>query len=449
MIPSLAAGLFAAPVSAIDDLSLAVSGGAGQVAPGDTVTVTLDVANLSAAINGVQALIRYDDTLLTLVGVVPTDLALTPPSAGWVEVFLGDTAGDLTYAAAINGGVTSLDQTVATLTFTAIAEGTTSFTFRADSDPFFTKLTLASDNSTILPNRVDSGSVQIVCDDGVFCNGTETFVGGVCDPGSDPCAPLICDEANDLCLAPVQIVGLELFHAGRFFACRGGISDGTACTLDADCSGGRCTEESDPGHAFLGFGGTATVANTTNYSRGVTGVRVLFNQIVDFTTTPEASVTFEWTTGSGEVFSAVTDVATMISVTPVVENGATVLRIVLAENHVRRRWLKVTVQAAQVTSTGVELDGELAGSAVVFPSGDTVPGGNAVFYIGSASGDVDGDLKTSLVDVAIIRLSVNPFVRVGITDDLDLDKDGRLLLNDVAEARLDVNPFFTLPRISP
>lgn len=449
MIPSVAAGVFAAPVSAIDDLSLTVSGGAGQVAPGDTVTVTLDVANLSAAINGVQALIRYDDTLLTLVNVIPTDLGLASPNAGWVEVFRSETAGDLTYAVAINGDAASLDQTVATLTFTAIAEGTTSFVFRADSDPFFTKLTLASDNSTILPGRVDSGSILITCQDGLFCNGVETFFGGVCEAGTDPCAPLICDEVDDICLAPVQIVGLELFYTGRFFVCRGGIDDGTACTLDADCSDGRCTEQSDPGHAFLGTGSTATVQNTTNYARGVTGVRVLFNQIVDFATTPEASVGFEWTTGSGDVFSPVADAATMISVTPLVENGVTVLRIVLAENHVRRRWLKVTVDSTQVTSTGVELDGELSGSPMVFPSGDTVPGGNAVFYVGNASGDADGDLKTSLVDVAIIRLSVNPFVSVGITDDLDIDKDGRLLLNDVAEARLDVNPFFTLPRISP
>ena len=39
------------------------------------------------------------------------------------------------------------------------------------------------------------------CDDGLFCNGAETCVGGVCQKGSNPCPPLFpyCDEDRDLC----------------------------------------------------------------------------------------------------------------------------------------------------------------------------------------------------------------------------------------------------------
>ena len=39
-------------------------------------------------------------------------------------------------------------------------------------------------------------TVDADCDDGIFCNGTETCVASVCQPGTDPCAPLGCDEED-------------------------------------------------------------------------------------------------------------------------------------------------------------------------------------------------------------------------------------------------------------
>ena len=57
---------------AIDDLTLTVAPGSESVAPGDTVTVTLNVGNLSEAVNGVQALMSYDPGLLTLTAITPT-----------------------------------------------------------------------------------------------------------------------------------------------------------------------------------------------------------------------------------------------------------------------------------------------------------------------------------------------------------------------------------------
>lgn len=111
--------------------------------------------------------------------------------------------------------------------------------------------------------------------------------------------------------------------------------------------------------------------------------------------------------------------------------------------------MKVTIDATQVTVGGVELDGELSGNPVGLPSGDGTAGGDAVFYLGSVTGDVDGDRKTLLTDVGLIRSVVNPFLAVPITDVYDADKDGKVLLTDVGGARLDVNPFFTLPLITP
>ena len=100
-----------------------------------------------------------------------------------------------------------------------------------------------------------------------------------------------------------------------------------------------------------------------------------------------------------------------------------------------------------MSADGAALDGELFGNPVSFPSGDSAPGGDAVFYTGNVPGDVTGDLKTALGDVGAIRLQVNPFVAVPVTSGFDVNKDGKVLLEDVGEARQDVNPFFTLPLI--
>jgi hypothetical protein len=40
------------------------------------------------------------------------------------------------------------------------------------------------------------------CDDGLFCNGAETCVGGSCQAGTDPCPGQTCDEVGDVCVAP-------------------------------------------------------------------------------------------------------------------------------------------------------------------------------------------------------------------------------------------------------
>ena len=626
VIAALMAGVSAPSALAVDDLVLSVPAGSQSVAPGDTVTVTLDVANLGADINGVQALLRYDAAMMTLVSIVPTDLGLVAPNQGWVTAFETDVAGDITWAGAINGGSMLADHTVATLTFTAIGEGTTSVVFRLDAPPFLTKLTAALDNATVLPTTGDSVLIVSQCDDGVYCNGTEFFDGLVCLPGadpcddgvgctddvcdeafdtctntandancddalfcngaetcdatldcqpgadpcndgvgctddtcdevndsctnaandancpddglfctglelcdatldciatgtpclpglfcndttdtcdqcviavdcddgvgctddscvsgscvnaandtfcddglfcngaetcdptldcqagSDPCTPLVCDEGTDFCFAPIHVASVEVFYAGRYLTCHGGTSDGVACTSDANCPSGTCQELADSSRQVLAVGSTATIANVTNYIHGTTGVRVTFDNLVDFATTADAAFSFEWTTGAGTTFSAVTDAAIVISVTPTVQNGVTVANVLLADDYVRRRWLKVTIDSAQVTSLGVALDGELSGSPAAYPTGDGTPGGNTVFFLGNTSGDVNGDRKTLLEDVGIVRAGVNPFIRVPVTNVYDVDKDGKVLLGDTGATRAAVNPFFTLPLISP
>lgn len=574
-LPALCFALLAAaPAGAVDDLSLNVAPGSETVLPGGVVTVTLEVSNLSAPINGVQVLFSYDTTLFTLESVVPTDLGLMTPSVGWVEVKISDVAGDVIYAIAINGDQRMNDHTVATMSFRALTTGVTNVAFRPDASPFFTKLTVASDNTTIFPITLDSGLITITCEDGLFCNGSELFVGGFCQAGTDPCndgiactddtcdealdtcsnitndancvddglfcsgtevcdalldcvstgdpclvdqfcnetnltcdecvvgtdcddgvgctdetcvngacvstandtncddgvfcngaepcdaaldcqlatdpcPPLICDEGLRACLSPVHVVALELFHAGRFLVCRGGVDDGTACSLGTDCSSGICAEQADPTVDFLATGGVASFMNMSNADAGITGVRIVFDQLVTFATTPEAAFLFDWTTGTGTSFTPVTGVATDITVTATIENGVTVVSIVLTNNHLRRRWLRVEMDASQISTGGALLDGELSGNPAALPSGDGNPGGSAIFYVGSMTGDIDGDRKTSLTDVGQIRSMANPFLPVPIDNVFDVDKDGKVLLTDVGKVRLDVNPFFALPLIVP
>jgi hypothetical protein len=45
------------------------------------------------------------------------------------------------------------------------------------------------------------------CDDGLFCNGAESCVGGFCQPGSDPCPGQLCDEEGHTCRSDADADG--------------------------------------------------------------------------------------------------------------------------------------------------------------------------------------------------------------------------------------------------
>ena len=115
MIVAIIGFVTATPAAAIDDLSLNVDPGSVNVQPGDTVTVTLDLANLSAPINGVQVRLSYDTSIMTLIDVLPTTLTL-PIGNGWTEVSQTDTSGDIDWAAVITADQIGTNHVVATLT---------------------------------------------------------------------------------------------------------------------------------------------------------------------------------------------------------------------------------------------------------------------------------------------------------------------------------------------
>jgi hypothetical protein len=73
------------------------------------------------------------------------------------------------------------------------------------------------------------------CDDGLYCNGVESCVGGWCRPGSldcsavaDQCNDAGCDEDEDVCVAVPRVDETQC-------------DDGRWCTQNDACAGGVCT----------------------------------------------------------------------------------------------------------------------------------------------------------------------------------------------------------------
>ena len=93
------------------------------------------------------------------------------------------------------------------------------------------------------------------CDDGLYCNGTDTCANKTCGHSGDPCiAPLVCNETNNTCDNLCADAGTrcndnnvctndscipatgECMHSNNTAAC----DDGNACTIGDVCSGGVC-----------------------------------------------------------------------------------------------------------------------------------------------------------------------------------------------------------------
>ncbi|MFQ5461080.1 MAG: cohesin domain-containing protein [Phycisphaerae bacterium] len=431
----------------VNDLTLNVAAGSQSVAVGDTVTVTLDVANLSAPINGVQAFMHFDTTILQLNSIIPNS---TIGGIGWTEAVDVDVAGDIDYVVVMNsaGAATQADHAVATLTFTALAAGTTAISFRADAAPVLTKLTVAADNTTLLPTKADSGAITVGTLAGPHVTGLELFYAGsafgTCSGGAND--GLLCSFATQCpggtCFQTPEFQQIDpsktCLATGAPLLCTGGGNDGLPCSTDADCPGfGTCA--------------SALSSNITNYMRGITGVRITFDSIVTFATTPEAAFSFEWTTGSlGTTFTPV-DAAVVAGASATVStaSGVTVVNLVLADDSVVRRWLKITLDATQISAGGVALDGEVTGNPVALPSGNAIPGGNCIFYVASMPADTDDNRLTTTDDAIAVRLAVSTSQFVGIDSPFDVNKTRLVTTDDFIEARFSVSTSFKLGLITP
>jgi hypothetical protein len=110
------------------------------------------------------------------------------------------------------------------------------------------------------------------------------------------------------------------------------------------------------------------------------------------------------------------------------------------------RWIRIRIRDSVTSAvTGAALDGEVfltagnptSGAALDggLPSGDGVPGGSAVFVLGSLVGDVNGDRQVRANDQAVVRNNLNS------TEDIpsDVNGDGQVRANDQALVRNNLN----------
>jgi len=107
-------------------------------------------------------------------------------------------------------------------------------------------------NCTIDTCDPDTGCVftpdDTVCDDGVFCNGTETCADGECQPGESPCiAGQTCNEVTDECMVQPGGGGgggnpTPQPQCTNDLQC----SDDLFCNGNEVCAGGNCTAGTTP-----------------------------------------------------------------------------------------------------------------------------------------------------------------------------------------------------------
>ena len=171
---------------------------------------------------------------------------------------------------------------------------------------------------------------------------------------------------------------------------------------------------------------------------GVRTVKVTFSEPAYFT---EDDVVVHTVTFPGGVEA----IGPKLTPLDVAGSGTNTMTITLADASVVDTWVKVTLEAAATTDLlGNLLDGEApdggSGRGYVFdvaedlPTGNGLPGGDAVFYVGSLRGDFNGDL------------SIGPDDKQGFKDawragSLDADfrgvgfgprpPDGRITLGDI------------------
>ncbi len=140
---------------------------------------------------------------------------------------------------------------VATVNMQALANGT-SLIQSADTASMILGIAMCNEFGNVLPVDVDFGQVTVTvmecfnnadCDDAAFCNGPETCVLNVCQPGTPPaisdgvaCTDDSCDEINDV-----------VVHTPNNANCDNGLfCDGAeTCDLTLDCQAGTAPTLSD------------------------------------------------------------------------------------------------------------------------------------------------------------------------------------------------------------
>lgn len=153
----LFAAILIPQVNGANELTLNVEAGSATARPGDLISITLDVAGLTSPINGIQAFLHYDPSVLRLVDSVGT----VDAGGEWTSITEDRGGGDFLQLLVMLGSDILIDHATATLTFEAIAVGTTRVTFLEDALPLQTKLTASAGAAAIPPNKSNSGEIMV------------------------------------------------------------------------------------------------------------------------------------------------------------------------------------------------------------------------------------------------------------------------------------------------
>ncbi|MEE9295816.1 MAG: endonuclease [Phycisphaerae bacterium] len=167
--------------------------------------------------------IRYEGGVHGVTGVAEPDLILTDDPA----LIVSDTGNNLSVAHM--GELSVLLQWHAQDPVDANEQcrNDTVFSFQGNRNPFIDHPEWVE----CLFNNNCGCNVNADCDDGLFCNGTETCVAGSCVAGADPCPGQNCDEATDTCA--------DCFNDAQ-------CDDGLFCNGPETCVANLCQAGTDP-----------------------------------------------------------------------------------------------------------------------------------------------------------------------------------------------------------
>ncbi len=152
---AVGASLWCSPAYTANDLSLnAPTDECFDV--GDVIAVTLDLADLTEPVNGVQVVLLFEPSLLAPLEISPGDGGGSP----WDDAMeAAETVedGEIVYAVVLLASSTIEDGTVATLHFVALAAGAAALGFDESGMPIVHLLTGYPRGNRIHPTTHDSG----------------------------------------------------------------------------------------------------------------------------------------------------------------------------------------------------------------------------------------------------------------------------------------------------
>jgi len=162
---------------------------------------------------------------------------------------------------------------------------------------------------------------------------------------------------------------------------------------------------------------------------GIRTIEVVFDEPMSF---DPSDVTVQTVTFPG----GLEKVGTLLIPTAVTGAHTDTMTISFAEGAAEATWVKVTLNGSTITDLDAyALDGDsptegsglwyLLDAATDLPSGDGVPGGDAIFYVGSLLGDIDGNGKVDGADRNVLEANL------GTAGPGDLDGSGIVSQTDL------------------